>query len=255
MSCCCCSAWLFTNESFWLITALSNLEVEGLARSSATRRNSRSKGFYLPPLGAALRSRAEAAMEDFSAFTWRERTQRRQAHRDRCFRTCARVVVFQLRRLLSSVFSMRKRVKSLSARSVAESTSSSCEEWRGERRPPLGLALPRAHLLEDAVALAHLGSRDGRARWAQVRSTRSRTDAPGCARLSSACRCSAGDAPTARSQSESCSPTPVSPRGRDSTGRTPPCSERAAKLTTQREHQLSQRAAPLPTGWEGCALL
>ena len=37
MSCCCCSAWLFTNESFWLITALSNLEVEGLFEEKRSR--------------------------------------------------------------------------------------------------------------------------------------------------------------------------------------------------------------------------
>ena len=137
MSSWCCSAWLFTNVSFWLITALSNLEVEGLRLSKLSGKRERGRrSSHLPPLVAALRSRAAAAIEDFSAVTWMERLSACQQEGPTLFRACARVVVFQLRRLLSSVFSMRKRVKSRSARSVAWSTSSSCAKSRRERRPP-----------------------------------------------------------------------------------------------------------------------
>jgi ATP-dependent RNA helicase DDX31/DBP7 len=122
----CCSVWLFRYDSFWLVIALSSLAAADLAGAGRGVSHaswpqatcvSGHRGAHAP---RALRLRAGFAVARRCCERGFQRLHLRAAvasgparhatARKRHARACERVELFQLRRLASSAFSMRKRV-------------------------------------------------------------------------------------------------------------------------------------------------
>lgn len=169
----------------------------------------------LPPcLLVALRSRAAAAMDFFSASAWSRASAAGVLRPAAGLKhACARVLAFQLRRLVNSGFSMRKRAKSFSARSVARSNSSSCASGSNKKS---AAKAPRAAAAGFAPATAHHRTRsparvEKRAvemHHSELVGGQAGRNTPGRAQSLRGSRCPVAAARSAHSQPGPCSPAP-----------------------------------------------